>query len=177
MLFNNIFRSDRKAIGGGISVYVRGDIPCELIPMRNSTIKGFFIELRLRKKKWLLCCSYNSHRRFTSNHLNDIGKNLDSLSTNYDNILPSGGFNAEIENSFLKEFCNTFGMKSLIKVPTCYKNLANPTCIDLMLTSSNRSFQNSYTMETGLLDFHKMIVTVLKIYFQKREAKVLNYRD
>ena len=68
-------------------------------------------------------------------------------------------------------------MKSLIRIPTCYKNPANPTCIDLMLTNSNRSFVNSCTNETGLSDFHKMIVTVLKIYFQKREAKVINYRD
>ena len=32
-------------------------------------------------------------------------------------------------------------------------------------------------METGLSDFHKMIVTFSKIYFQEREAKVINYRD
>ena len=83
----NIFRSDRNANGGGISVYVRNDIPCKLIPVCNNTIEGFFIELKLRKKKWLLCCSYNPHRRFISNHLINIGKNLDLLSTNYDNIL------------------------------------------------------------------------------------------
>ena len=46
-----------------------------------------------------------------------------------------------------------------------------------MLTNSNRSFQNSCKIETGLSDFRKMIVTVLKIYFQEREAKVINYRD
>ena len=65
----------------------------------------------------------------------------------------------------------------MIRVPTCYKNTANRTCIDLMLTSFNQIFQNSSTIETGLSDFHKMIVTILKIYFQKREAKVINYRD
>ena len=42
----NIFRSDRNAKGGSIIVYVRDDIPCKLIPMRNSTIEGFFIELK-----------------------------------------------------------------------------------------------------------------------------------
>ena len=68
-------------------------------------------------------------------------------------------------------------MKSLIRIPTCYKNLANPTCFYLILTNSNQSFQNSCTIETGLSDFHKMIVTVLKIYFQEREAKAINYRD
>ena len=40
-----------------------------------------------------------------------------------------------------------------------------------------RSFQNSYAIETGLSDFHKMIVTILKIYFQKKEPKIIQYRD
>ena len=131
-------------------MYVWDDIPCKLIPMRNSTIEDFFIELKLRKKKWLLCCSCNPHRRFISNHLIDIGRNLDLLSTNYDNIILLGDFNAEVESNFLKEFCERFlWNESLIKIPTCYKNPANPTCIDLMLTNSNRSFQNSCTIETG----------------------------
>ena len=88
-----------------------------------------------------------------------------------------GDFNAEIENNFLKEFCDLYGMKSLIRIPTSYENPANPTCIDLMLTNSNQSFQNYCIIETELSDYQKMIVTVLKIYFQKREAKVINYRD
>ena len=173
----NIFRSDRNAKGGGILVYVPDDIPCKLIPMCKSAIEGFFIDLKLREKKWMLRCSYNPHGRFISNHLIDIEKNLDLLSTNYDKILRLGDFEAEVENNFLKEFCDLYGMKSWIRVPTCYKHPANPTCIDLMLTNSNRSFQNSCTIETGLSDFHKMRVTVLKIYFQTREAKVINYRD
>ena len=53
-------------------------------------------------------------------------------------------------------------MKSLIWVPTCYKNPANLTCIDLMLANSNRIFQNSCTMENGLSDSQKMIATVLE---------------
>ena len=48
---NNIFRSDRNEKGGGILMYVRDDIPCKLISMRNSTIESFFIKLELRKKK------------------------------------------------------------------------------------------------------------------------------
>ena len=111
------------------------------------------------------------------NHLIDIGKNLDLLSTNYDNILQLGDFNAEVENNFLKEFCDLYGMKNLIRIPTCYKNPANPASNDLMLTNFNRSFPNSCAIETGLSDFDKIIVTVSKIYFQKREAKVINYRD
>ena len=161
----NIFRSDRNAKGGGILAYAQNDISCKLIPMRNSTIEAFFKELKLRKKKLLLCCSNNPHRRFISNHLINIGKDLDLLSTICDNVLLLGDFNAEVENNFLKEFCDFYGMKSLIRVQRCYKNPANPTCIHLILTNSNRGFQNSCTMETGLSNFYKKIVTVLKICF------------
>ena len=78
---------------------------------------------------------------------------------------------------FLRNSAIYVEWKVLIRVPTCYKNRANRTCIDLMLTNPNWSFENFCTIETGLFDLHKMIVTVLKIYFQKREAKVVNYRD
>ena len=40
----------------------------------------------------------------------------------------------------------------------------NPEAISLLLTNSVRSFQNSCALETGLSDFHKMTVTVLKSY-------------
>ena len=52
-----------------------------------------------------------------------------------------------------------------------------PTSIDVMLTNSYKSFQNSCAIETGLSDFLKMIVTILKTYFQKKERKIIRYRD
>ena len=70
-----------------------------------------------------------------------------------------------------------YNLKTLIKEPTCFKNLENPTCIDLMLTNSYRSFHNSCVIETGLSDFHKMTVTVIKSYFHKKESKIMKYRD
>ena len=54
-------------------------------------------------------------------------------------------------------------------------NLERPTSIDVMLTNSYWSFQNSYSIETGLSDFHKMIVIILKTYFPKKEPKIMQY--
>ena len=56
---HHTFRLDRNEYGGGILVCVRDDIPSKFIPMKNSTIEGIFVKLNLRKKKWLLCCTYN----------------------------------------------------------------------------------------------------------------------
>ena len=166
-----IYRLNRNEYGGGILVYVQEDISSKLIPMQRSPIEGFFIELNLRCKKWLLSCSYNPHRSLISENLSIIGKDLDFLSANFDQIFLMGNFNAKPHDHFLMDFCDENNLKNLIKVPTYVKNSERPTSIDLMLTNSYKSFQNSCAIETGLSDFHKMIVTILKTYFQKKRTK------
>ena len=66
---------------------------------------------------------------------------------------------------------------TLKSFPQAYKTAENSAYIDLILTNSPRSFQNSSVFETGLSDFHKLTITVLKQYFPKLKPKVVNYRD
>ena len=77
----------------------------------------------------------------------------------------------------MPSFCDMFDLASLIKEPTCYKNPDNTSCIDLILTKKPFSFQNSCVAETGLSDFHRMILTVTKMTFRKLKPRVINYRD
>ena len=170
------YRLDRNCDGGGIMIYVREDIPSKEIES-NSSIKCIIIELNLGKKKWLLCGSYNPHKNLISQHLNVLCKSLDTLLTKYDNVFLMGDFNADKNQENLVDFCQLYNLKHLIKVPTCYKNPDNPSVIDLMLTNCPRSYQNSSAIETGLSDFHKMTVTVLKTYFKKQEPKFIAYRN
>ena len=156
------FRLDRNEYGGGILLYVREYVPSKFIPMKNSTIEGFFIELNLRKKKWLLCCTYNPSRSLISDHLSTIGNNIDLLLANYENFVLMGDLNVEGHNGVFKES---------FQVPTCFKNPDFPTSIDVLLTTSYRSFHDSCAIGTGLSDFHKMVVTVMKSHFQKRNLK------
>ena len=44
----------------------------------------------------------------------------------------------------------------------CFKRISNPTCIDLFLTNNAFSFQSTKTVSTGLSDFHKLVILVLK---------------
>ena len=67
-------------------------------------------------------------------------------------------------------------LKTLVKQKICFKNPENPTCVNLILTNSPRSFQNSSVFETGLSDFHKLTLTVLKS-IPKLKPKVVDYRD
>ena len=77
----------------------------------------------------------------------------------------------------MRNFCNSYNLNSLIKQPTCFKNPENPCCIDLILTNKPRSFLSTCVIETGLSDFHRMAVSVLKTHFCKLLPKVVTYRD
>ena len=74
-------------------------------------------------------------------------------------------------------FCNTYNLRCLEKEATCLKNVHNPSCIDLILTNIPLSFQNTNVIETGLSDFHKLTLAVMKSTFQKQVPKIFHYRN
>ena len=77
----------------------------------------------------------------------------------------------------MKLFCSSDNLKNLINEPTCFKNMDNPSCIDLALTNKSRSFQKSSVIETGLSDFHRLTMTIMNTNFQKQTSKILSYRN
>ena len=109
--FGEPYRFDRNGKGGGILLYIRDDIPSKLIESKM-TIEGLFVEINLRKKKWLLCCSYNPKKSLVCNHLKEIGNNLDLLSSKYDNYLLMGDFNAEPSEPVISDFCEIYNTKN-----------------------------------------------------------------
>ena len=88
-----------------------------------------------------------------------------------------GNLNIERSDPVLNDFCNVYNLFSLVKEPTCFKNPDNPSCIDLFLTNRPRSFQNTLTIETGISDFHKMVITVMKVFYKKQKPKIIQYRS
>ena len=158
-------------------VFVRRDITAKFLSFEDKLIEALFIELNFRKNKWLLSCSYNPNKNNISNHLQRLRNSLDLYSAKYENIILIGDFNVSPEDLHMETFCEFYGLKSLINVPTCHKNPPNPSCIDLILTNSHLSFQSSSVIETKLSDFHKMIVTVMKTTFQRLDPKIIHYRD
>ena len=131
------------------------DKPAKHLSSESTPIEGIYVELKFRKKNWLLCCTYNPNRNIITNHLDVLKRSLEPYSTKYANLVVIGDLKAEVNLEYMKLFCETYNLSNLIKVPTCYKNPEIPSCIDLLLT--NRP-QNSSVVETGLSDFNKMTV-------------------
>ena len=92
------------------------------------------------------------------------------------NFLMIGDFNLNENDSSLYQYMQEFNLENVVKVPTCFKS-DSPTCIDLILTSDKRKLANIRAIETGLSDFHAMVVTTLKGSFHKKGPRIITYRD
>ena len=101
-------------------------------------------------KKWLINCSYNPRKNNIGSHPNVISKTLDTYYGKYEKVVFLGDFHAGI---------------NFIKQPTCFKNPQKPSYFDLILTNMPKSFQTTYIIVTGLPDFHRLTVSVLKMHF------------
>ena len=55
--------------------------------------------------------------------------------------------------------------------------MLNPSCIDLLLTNNPTQFQGTTSLCTGLSDFHKLVLSVLKVKQTKAKPKIITYRN
>ena len=94
----------------------------------------------------------------------------------YDQLLFLGEFNAEVDDSSVKNFCSSYNLISTINRPACFKNPEKPF-VDLILKNCSRSFQNSCAIEKGLSNFHKLVVTAMKATYKKSQLKIIIYHS
>ena len=173
------FRLDRNSVGDGIMIYIRDDIPCKELKSHvlPEDVEGIFIEINIRKVRWVLMGRYNRQKESISYSLCHVSYGIDKFLVNYDNILLLGDFNSTMSEKPMMDFCEMYNLQNLIKEPICYKNANNPSSIDVILTNRKSSFQNSMAIETGLSDHHKMTITVLKLKVKKKEPITIKFRS
>ena len=59
------------------------------------------------------------------------------------NVILIVDFNSEMSEDARNTFCITYNLECLICESTCFKNIDNPICIDLILTNKAFCFQNT----------------------------------
>ena len=172
-------RADRNRHGGGLLIYIKEGVPAKEVSLRNSTAKDVeakAVEINLHKIKWLLIGIYRPPSQSKDFFLEEMRKNFEQFCTKYENFLMIGDFNLSEDDDSLDQFMQELNLENVVKVPTCFKS-DSPTCIDLILTSDKKKLANIKAVETGLSDFHAMVVTTLKGSFHKRGPRIITYRD
>ena len=176
--FHSPFRYDRNRNGGGILVYVKHGIPANELKEYQlpGDIDCGFVEININKKKWLPANIYRPPSQGEGYFFQEFGKALDHFNTKFERFTLRGDFNTDEKGQNISNFMESYSLKNIVKAPTCFKS-DRPKTIDLILTNRASNFQNTTSIETGLSDFHCMIVTVVKGGFIKRGPMIINYRD
>ena len=104
------YRRDRKKDGGGIPIYARDDLGVKELHSINRSLdpefEGIFFEINLRKCKWLVLGGYNNYKANIDTFLAYIGPVLDQQMYKFDNFLLLGGFNSEVDEPSMTDFCD-----------------------------------------------------------------------
>ena len=86
-------------------------------------------------------------------------------------------FNSEMSEASIISFCNLYDLKCLVLEPTCHKNPEHPSGIDLFLSNCESHFLKTEVLETGLSDFHELIITATMLKFEKQPPQIVTYRN
>ena len=177
--FAKSFRRDRNKNGGGVMIFIRDDIPSKEIKVNflPSDIECLFIELNIRKAKWLVVGCYHPPSQNDEYFFSNLSKTLDSFHNKYEKFLLIADFNSEDHKIEISSFLNNHEAKNIVKEKTCLKSVLNPSCVDLFITNSPKSFQHMHSFPCGLSDHRNLVVTVLKNTFGKQKSNIRYYRD
>ena len=179
----HIFRRDRNSFGDGLMTFIKSHIPSRRREQFESThIEMTCVEITISKRKWAVISVYRTPRSSINTFFSELTKFLDIIIDNYENLLILGDLNIDSSDSqdqginAFHDFCDVFDLRNLIKGKTCITK-KHSSSIDVILTNKKRLFKNSGTIETGVSDFHKMVLTMLRVQFKKLKPIQITYRD
>ena len=175
--FKKPYRLDKTRNSGGLLVYVRSHLPSRELKdfPCPETLQAIPIELTLKDRKWLIISVYNPYSYLGPVFVNNISDMLDFYLKKYDDCILIGDMNLEESNTNLQNLMNDYNLANLIRQNTCFKS-SRGTCIDLILTNKNMSFQYSNSFESGLSDCHHLIYTMFKMSYSKQAPLKYLYR-
>ena len=115
-----------------MTVTVRADISSKPLSIG---MEGFYLEIKLQKKKWFLCCPYNPNKNAIKSHIKPhkeiLKKGLALYSSKYENFIVLDDFNVGMDNSDMTFsvirltsnalLSDTYDLKCLIKEPKILK--------------------------------------------------------
>ena len=102
------------------------------------------------------------------NSFDEFQQNFGRNSSCHEKYPCIGDFNFETSETALRNFCDLYKLKNLVR---------KPTCIDLFQTNCSRSSQDTQVIETDLSDFYKANLTVLKMYYTKQKHETIFYKN
>ena len=177
-----IHRLDRNAHGGGLICYVKDSLPHRNrtdIAVNENGIETIVIQIKTADKNILFLHVYRPPNTHVNHLINALETMLNKCFLESESIHIIGDLNVNFakSNHQLSQLCDSYDLKQLIKNPTCFKSLENPTLLDVILTTNSKSIRQTINIPLGISDFHNYISASTKMNCPTDEIKSVHYRS
>ena len=164
-------------------VFIKNDIIAKrLTELEPEYLECICVEFNIFEKKWIIFVVYGPPEYGNlSEFFEKLSRVVDLAITKYDNVVILGDINVDAQDgnspgfNKVQDLCDVFGLRNLIKSTTC-ETKTSSSSIDIIQTNRTRSFKNSGTIETGLSDFHKLVMTSFRSTHERLRPTKIQYR-
>ncbi len=181
------YRKDNNSVSGGLMIQVRGDLPqrrrddleVDTSDVVSGRIEILSIEVILQGAKWILCSMYKQPKVKNVDFKATLETLCDRLTKERANILVAGDMNVNLikGGNWLIDVLDVYGLKNVVKQPTCHKNIAEPTLIDLMVTNVPKKLKTVEAITCDLSDFHDIVCIASKVTVPPQRNRHSMYRS
>ena len=115
----------------------------------------------------------------SESYLNDLLSSMCETFISNDNLcLVFGDLNRNmLQTNVLYDLCEIYGLRNLVKGPTCFKSSTNPTQIDGFLTNMPRCFVDTFNVDLGSSDFHNCVGIAARLHAPPQTRRKIVYRS
>ena len=177
------YRQDSTATSGGLIAFFRNDLPCNRrddLSINDEHIQSLIVEMRVRKEKWFVVCLYRLPSANVAAFSSNLSEIVGRISRESSMVIALGDVNIDLlknngNQKALKGVMDIYGLKNVVKEPTCYKG--TPSLIDVILTSNAKRVGKVLNFDCGLSDYHNLLATCTKMDVAKPKAYPIAFRS
>ena len=158
----SLYRSDRNAHGGGILCYIKSNIPHRIrndCALNANGVENITLQLKLTSENMFISCMYRPPKVHVSHLITSLEHVCEKCICDGSSLYIIGDLNVDMmtKSNALADTLDVFNLRNVVRKPTCFKNVLNPSLLDVILTNTPRRLTSVLNVSLGISDFHNFI--------------------
>jgi hypothetical protein len=179
----NMYRKDRNSHGGGLILYVPDDLPHrrrqDLEIEDVIGIEHLVVEVIMKHEKIFIILVYRPPGTLSESLINTLSTITDKCFLQCKTVFIIGDINVDCKNDnhALMDMFQAFDLCNVIKEPTCFKSVSNPSLVDVILTNTPNRVMSHLNVNIDISDFHNIVCVATRMHAPKSEKRTITYRS
>ena len=148
------------------------------VAVNANGIESIVIEVKTKSEKYFIVFMYRAPSAPLCHLINAIEEIYDACLRESTTVYLIGDVNVELlkPTHALSSILDLYSIKNVIQGPTCFKNVLNPTLLDIILTNKPLRVANVLNVSAGISDFHNLVCAATGLHKPDEVARQITYR-